>query len=594
MLQFNNHYAFFFRGCCLLLLSLIGVHVNASTQSDFQDRQTAYRQTVIAEYNLAVADDTDEIEPDKQALPILAVEGIEDQSLADEQITSYESSDNADFSLITLIRLLYLTDDYDTKIEASIAGSGVPMWVENGEEVYIYWSENHMIQWMSSHWLWNQYMGLAQDADFEARLLHFLDVKIDYGYYEFLSPTYFPYTMSALLNLVDFATDQVIQSKAKSAVDRLLTEALLVTNDMGTFYPAAGRTKTGKYIGRGGDHHQIVSILTGLGDTPTTASKGAAYLATSSIDMAAVIESRNASEDLEWTNGHNLTGDGVHSGMSRKERTLFQWSAGGYFHPDGWSDTFYTIDEYELENHDAFSGASALQVAGKDITKSFTSGSNISKLKINIFKDDSVVLTSLEKHYGGKVGYQAWPWVATIEDIAVWTQSGKNKTDWTNRDSQIANAHLPKVIQDGNLVTVTYWPDSIIGSGIADTFFDALDTEVALYWPSEEFDEEAEVGRWIVGRKNSSYIAVYRKCTTIEKGNYTCDGDDGRQFWAALVGNWKSHGTFEEFKTMLADTTNKSNEYWSFKTSCGCKRYKTKFEVDGKEIVNSWDKGLLE
>jgi hypothetical protein len=40
------------------------------------------------------------------------------------------------------------------------------------------------------------------------RLIHCLDLNINYGFYEFLSTTYHKFTFGALLNLIDFATDE--------------------------------------------------------------------------------------------------------------------------------------------------------------------------------------------------------------------------------------------------------------------------------------------------------------------------------------------------------------------------------------------------
>ncbi len=61
--------------------------------------------------------------------------------------------------------------------------------------IYIYWSENHMIMWMSSEWLLDQHNNETPDTGPRERIVHFLDLKATYGFYEFLSSSYFPYTM---------------------------------------------------------------------------------------------------------------------------------------------------------------------------------------------------------------------------------------------------------------------------------------------------------------------------------------------------------------------------------------------------------------
>jgi len=76
---------------------------------------------------------------------------------------------------------------------------------------------------MSSAWLlhekfnWN-----ISDPTLHKRLLHFLTLKVNYGFYEFFSPTYFPYLLSGLLNLADFSKDEHIKSLAEQAAQRLI------------------------------------------------------------------------------------------------------------------------------------------------------------------------------------------------------------------------------------------------------------------------------------------------------------------------------------------------------------------------------------
>jgi hypothetical protein len=103
----------------------------------------------------------------------------------------------------------------------------VPYWVNYGDTLRGYWSENHMIMWMSTDWLLHERFGKPIDNRLRTRLVHYLHLKNDYGFYEFFSPVYAPYCLSGLLNLADFAQDAEIKSLAQSAAQRLLRELRL-------------------------------------------------------------------------------------------------------------------------------------------------------------------------------------------------------------------------------------------------------------------------------------------------------------------------------------------------------------------------------
>src|SRR5690606_26438907 len=104
---------------------------------------------------------------------------------------------------------------------------------------------NHMIMWMSSDWLLHERYGKTIDGNLRNRLVHYLEMKIQYGFYEFFSSTYAPYAFSGLVNLADFSQDVQIKNLATQAAQKLLSDILLLTNDKGVFYPVAGRNYPG-------------------------------------------------------------------------------------------------------------------------------------------------------------------------------------------------------------------------------------------------------------------------------------------------------------------------------------------------------------
>ena len=72
--------------------------------------------------------------------------------------------------------------------------------------------------WMSSAYLLEESHNIdTNDPELVTRLTSYLKAKIEYGYYEFYSTLYLPYTLSGLLNLVDFCQDATIQDLATRA-----------------------------------------------------------------------------------------------------------------------------------------------------------------------------------------------------------------------------------------------------------------------------------------------------------------------------------------------------------------------------------------
>jgi hypothetical protein len=580
-------YELFTQACIgLTLFITAAIASSATTQEEFEARQAAHLQ--------ATKDSGDMI--------VSAALDISNQTALDQLIENYQTSDKADFTLIKLVRILFLNDTYDSQITTAIRNAAIPSRLQNGEERDIYWSENHMIMWMSSEWLLDQHNNKTPDAGLRERIVHFLDLKATYGFYEFLSSNYFPYTMSALLNLADYSDDTEIKSKATAAVKRLLTEVLWATTQDGIFFPVAGRSNTGKYITKydeiTGDrnlqnHDKVIYVLTGLGadSVPTSASSGSVFLATTAVDMTDVIESHNAVENLVITNSGHGAGANIHpAGFSDYDITQLQWSAGGYYHSSTWDDTIDLIDDYNLEDHQSFKDwHSLLTTVGKTSSQAFAKGGNIANLDVDIYKNKSVMLASINQHYGGYMGWQTWPWAATVENFAVWTQSGQVKSDWSSRSNVNNNTHLPRVIQQDNLAMAIYKPDLALRLG---QVVGELDLDVALYWPDNEFDEVVEDGRWIIGRKGDSYIAAFRACTGTINGIRACDGGnrDGRQLWGMYVGNADTHQSFNNFVSIIGDAGYKDsygfqNVCKNFLTQC----YWTRLTVDGNKIEHVWN-----
>jgi len=246
----------------MLLVNL--ANVNAS--GDFEERKAKLIEVVNEN-------------PNSTEVVFQAYKGIPvNQESLSQLLQQVQTVAEADFRLTRILRVLYFSDgEYDAQILPVL--QSIPYWLPDAENLRQYWSENHMIMWMTSEWLLGEKYGWATRPTLRENLVHWLELKIEYGYYEFLSPIYWPFTSAALLNLIDFAEDDEIRYLANEALTKLYKDALLFVNDKGVYYPTAGRTAVDKYASAYGSSMQsIIYLLTGLGQAPTSGSIGASQI----------------------------------------------------------------------------------------------------------------------------------------------------------------------------------------------------------------------------------------------------------------------------------------------------------------------------
>ena len=126
-----------------------------------------------------------------------------------------------------------------------------------------FWSENHYIMFASSEYLLGQLWaggdlpalpsssptagdttgrrtGAQRRDRGRARVLKWLNNRLMFGWMEFNSSGYYREHLWALLNLVDFALDEEVRTKATMAVDLMLFDVIRVTCIAARWAPPAG------------------------------------------------------------------------------------------------------------------------------------------------------------------------------------------------------------------------------------------------------------------------------------------------------------------------------------------------------------------
>ena len=556
----------------MLLLPSVLISSTAVSQT-FEQRRAQYIDSALTN-------------PNNHAITIQAYEGVTvDQQVLNDIYAEIQTRSTIDFAIVQLVRVMMLSNGaFDAEMIPVL--NSVPYWINYGDTVRGFWSENHMIMWMSSDWIMHEYTGRPADATLEQRLKHYLNLKIDYGFYEYFSSTYAPYCLSGLLNLADFAQDQEIKSLAIAASKRLMKDLLMMTNDQGVFYPVAGRNYPSKYESAYGQNHSsLIWLLTGLGPAPSKASHAGGFLASTSIDFTEVTDSWTSTLDTLYSIGHTLPeGLIINQNMTDLDRTIFQWSSSTYFHPDFVIETVSLLNDSAMWNHvdfeliNLFAGFPVEQYPMITTGLSGVTKTSNSKADIAIFKNGPVTLCSNEDFFKGKVGFQQWPVCANSGTSAVYTASGPVEADWQDRNSNNANYHLPYVDQTHNVALVMYRPESL------PPVVPFASKDVALYWVDSVYDEIVEDDLWLIGRENEGYVAVRRHCTDYIDGVRACESNAG-QTWVIVVGNEDMYGSFANFQTTVSQS--QFTENWSVNSN-GDSVYYASIEMDSILIEHYW------
>lgn len=492
----------------------------------------------------------------------------------------------SDFTIVQMVRILFFTNgQYDSMILPAL--NSVPYWINKGDITRVFWSENHMSMWMSSDWLLHERYGKPVDPNLRKRLVHYLKLKIQYGYYEFFSTVYNPYCLSGLLNLADFAQDAEIQSLATQAAQRLMIEMLRPVNDQGIVYAVAGRNYDDKYEqAYGQNHNNLIYLLTGLGEQPTNASHSGAFLASSTISIDTQAATWVSVIDTQYVIGHTIQqGLALNDSMSAVDSIIFGWSGGEYFHPLLALATFNLLTDSNMWHHPDFSAFVSLSGLPSSNAVPLANQLNVASESsvicndtLSIYKHKSVTLTSVQNFWPGKLGYQQYTCVANVGNTAVYPLSGQ-VLPWDSRNSNEANDDLPYVKQVKNVALLMYRPQvkpSLIGASYP---------QVSLHFIDTDFTEVRNDSLWLLGRVNNNYVAVRRSCTGYINNIRGCDIPNG-QAWAIMVGDSDTYGSFDSFQQIVDSSS--FVEQWHYDTAAGQEIYFAQIIIDGQNISHAW------
>jgi len=497
--------------------------------------------------------------------------------------------DKDDFDVMLLIRFLLIAKKNQNPnykyylTESKKILDKYKFWLERGETVQCYWSENHLISYISSLYLWNQLNSKSNEECLKSNkeclklLTIYIESKCKFLFHEFLSQVYLKYTLNALLNIYDFievGNSKIIEdlkSKVKKCINIIIQQFIEVSNTNGIIYCAQGRTYDSyRNDSTGKDINKLLYLLTGKPNENGMSPIGV-FLATSTYEPDNIDFNVNSDYENTYSIGYcDFKQNPIFSELDEYQKIIFQLSAGLYFNYENITDTIKLFNYYDLYKHKHFGlekyknliqwTPSMLLKFISFILNSYTGGSKLTFIDYHIYNNNNYTLTSAENYNKGLSGAQQFVWVANVNGSSVYTQSG-NSFGSGHVGSTLNNSHLPYIKQNKDIIIMMYRPGFILRNT---KFISKYDINVYLKFIKSDFDEVVYDNKknWLFGNKQNTYIAIYSTSLKIKKINSddVYYNDSLNQCWIIILGDNKKYESlgdnkkyesFDDFKTKI-------------------------------------------
>lgn len=433
-------------------------------------------------------------------------------------------SEKSDMTLVARIRDIWEQDMLDV---AEILLQSFPFWYHDHMNLtqQVFWSENHYIMNVSCEWLLHELLGKSPSNNLIERLYSFLDLKMQIGFAEFLSPVYLPFTITALLNLYDFTVYTVIKSKCAHLLDMLSYHVLNVSLKNGSIITPSGRS----YIRHRESTKNHLSLFIHFLNNETEALKKSydglalkkTLLKTSYIPSSSVYNYKivvNLTESFPTL----LNALAPHENQCDIYVSLL-WNYGAYLplHKKSISIILIFMRKYNLWNHPHFKSLklvySMFKCFGSScftnvmyglgcVAKPYATGSLLTNANMYVFKEGNVVMSSLMNYNQGLPIFQQNVWAVNLAGVPIWASLGKQGSVFCL--SSLGNAEAstemstgkvtPHVIQNGRHLIVIYKYNR----------FCFPNAKLQVFWPTNQFDDHGILNsNWYWARKNTAVIA---------------------------------------------------------------------------------------
>ncbi len=452
--------------------------------------------------------------------------------------------DCADFmtcALIRFIRNYEISDEMKSEIKRVMLN--FRYWMdEKGQDGMCFWSENHSLMFYQTAYFFGQEYpdeifvrsckkGREIYEHAKCRLYEWLTDICEQGYDEFNSGVYSPITFAAILNIVDYAEEELAGMAVKAAdiMVRLVARQCFKN----VIVSPQGRVYRDVLYPHLQSLQSIVQYV--CKDAPYVYSEWLITLATSKYKIPDnfvelmnqkgefTYNSSNAVIDLYKTDDYILTS--VQS--PRKDGRIRVWepdrreeNCGKYIYTKSLNECFHGTMQFEP----------------------------------------------------GVFGYQQHMWYAAVDpELVVFVNHPGGSCEAMSEVRPgywYGNGIMPALRQEKNALGIVYVIPDTHPIGFTH-----------LYWNSKKFDETAEKGNWLFGRKGTGYIGVWCSGLMIDHNDvlFECEKRTyGKKIaYLCVCGSERENGSYEGF---VKHCMNRNIQFKEENHTLSCKEFEVVFE----------------
>jgi hypothetical protein len=525
--------------------------------------------------------------------------------------------DCSDFRLQSMIRILYV---HSEKVDEAALDRmketflGFKYWMDQpGEDSMCFWSENHQILFAASEYLAGQYFpdevftndgktGREHMEMARERILIWLEQRWLYGFTEWYSSVYYVEDIAPLANLIEFAEDDEIISKATAVMDLLLYD-VATQQYQGAFISTSGRAyeRNRKSAEQGNSMKAVVQDVWGFPVDPD-GRKGMdlcfLYMENYKVpevirligldDSTAVIKASNGL-DLDELEEKNLVG-------TDNSQIMMQWAMEAFTNHQVISNTIRYVDangmfsneflnDLKLVNISLLKKMGLLPTVSK-LLNPVTNGVAIQRADTYTYRTPEYMLATAQSHHPGEFGDQQSPWVATLSnEVSIFnSHPAKPLSDSGALSGSpgywVGNGRMPHSVQFENInMSIYKIPDK---KGFMEK---AITDFTHAYFPSSLLNEVVLDDKYAFGRLDNKFIAFIGK-----NDFYYYEGtdddliQDGKDsFWIFEISIEEKEGSFREFMERIKlNPISYENDVLTYESAGNL----LKVEFDGEFTVN--------
>ncbi|MHA1715380.1 MAG: hypothetical protein ACTSXP_07025, partial [Promethearchaeota archaeon] len=411
------------------------------------------------------------------------------------------------------------------------------------------------------------------------------------GFTETHSPTYYSIDLPALVNLVDFAWNQTIVTKAAMVLD-LITFDFANHYFKGSFATAHGRAYNKNKVGESNqdpprkpgvdDSAYLLLGVPGIDISGGGVSHSAVALATSDIYVPPPVLEKimlNSTDFYECRDRNGIyldEGKKYGIGTSEENDLMFWWHMSAQIAPNVLEATFSMVEKYKIDPEvligsqsiiDGFKWAALLHGTTpggySSLIRQITVGVALETFNTYTYRTPYYQLSGVQDYQKGMNGLQEHVWQASLDKYAtVWTnwdgvlsfKGGKFLGGWKPRATFYKNLGI--VQYDREVMTTELEIGGFIFDSIENINDGNLYPPIHAYFPRWAFDLVETRDHWTFATKNGGYLALYsyEPVEWVSNIELKVKNNARKNVWIVELGSVEDYGTFESFIARIMDS----------------------------------------